>query len=86
MHPDFILQYKPTVMKTVWDWNKKTHRAVEQNESLEISPCTYSQWIYDKRAMNEERTVSSVSGAGKTRQLYTCGGFILIFWKTNTVM
>ena len=43
MHPDFILQYKPTVMKTVWDWNKKTHRAVEQNESLEISPCTYSQ-------------------------------------------
>ena len=49
---------------------KQTHRAVKQNESLEISSCTYSQWIYDKGAMNGERTVSSVSDAGKTRQLH----------------
>ena len=57
------------------------------------------------RIYNREKTVSSISGAGKTGQLhakgwygegggrrvqdwehmYTCGRFILIFVKTNTI-
>ena len=41
-------------------------------ESLEINPHTYGQLICDKeaRTVNEEMTVSSVSGAGKTAQLH----------------
>ena len=38
----------------------------------EINPCTYGQLIYDKEARiyNLEKTVSSISGTGKTRQLH----------------
>ena len=41
-------------------------------ETPEINPCTYGQLIMTKEARiyNEEKTVSSRSGAGKTGQLH----------------
>jgi len=44
---------------------------VEQDINPEINPCTYGQLICDKeRIYNGEKTVSSISGVGKTRQLH----------------
>ena len=53
--------------------NKKPRNTDQKNstENPKICPCTYSQLLYVKEAnvYNGEKTISPISGAGKTGQL-----------------
>ena len=69
--PGFRLYLKAIVIKTVWHWPKKKRNVDQQNriEGPEINPCTHGQLVYNKRGKNiytGEKTVSSISGTGKT--------------------
>ena len=53
--PDFKIYYKAIRIETVWYRHKNRyinwwHRV----ESLQISPCIYSQEVFDKRAKNTQ--------------------------------
>ena len=56
MLPDFGLQYKAIVTKSVWQWHKNRHILHEQSEtgSPEINIYTYGQLIYGKGGKNTQ--------------------------------
>ena len=71
----------------------KVKEASEKNGlKLNIQKTKISIWSHTSRQIDGEtmKTVTGGEGGGRRVQdrdhMYTCGGFILIFGKTNTIM
>ena len=69
--PDFRLYFKARVIRTLCNWCKD--RNTDQWNKIEspaLNPCTYGHLflIKEARIYNGEKTISLISGAGKTSQ------------------
>ena len=68
---DFRLCYNTIVIKAVWYWHQNRHRPMIQNRKLRNKPIhLWPVSLWQKREDNGEKTVFSISGAGKTGQLH----------------